>query len=253
MSRMGSYLAAHESLLDFGARFYDPATAIFLQQDPRAEKYYHLSPDAYCANNPVTFVDPDGRISAPVVGALIGAAIGASVSATSAIIAGRSGSEVFAAAVGGAVDGGVSTIAILSGKPALGKAITGTLGGSLGNAVEQSLNIVFGNQEQFDKSSVVVDGVVGGVMAGGSEVAQKHLKSLVDGQIYSESTSKGLEKNIKQDAKGTEKKLKPSAVDNLVEVEQKAMSEAASTTIDVSFKTFGYSYNFYKGVYGEEK
>ena len=61
MSRMGSYLAAHESLLDFGARFYDPATAIFLQQDPLAEKYYNLSPYAYCANNPVNFVDPDGR------------------------------------------------------------------------------------------------------------------------------------------------------------------------------------------------
>ena len=54
-------LAAHESLLDFGARFYDPATAIFLQQDPLAEKYYNLSPYAYCANNPVNFVDPDGR------------------------------------------------------------------------------------------------------------------------------------------------------------------------------------------------
>ena len=61
MSRMGSYLAAHESLLDFGARFYDPATAIFLQQDPLAEKYYNISPYAYCANNPVNFVDPDGR------------------------------------------------------------------------------------------------------------------------------------------------------------------------------------------------
>ena len=61
MSRMGSYLAAHESLLDFGARFYGPATAIFLQQDPLAEKYYNLSPYAYCANNPVNFVDPDGR------------------------------------------------------------------------------------------------------------------------------------------------------------------------------------------------
>ena len=65
MSRMGMYLAAHESLLDFGARFYDPATAIFLQQDPLAEKYYNLSPYAYCANNPVNFVDSDGRISAP--------------------------------------------------------------------------------------------------------------------------------------------------------------------------------------------
>ena len=61
MSRMGSYQAAHESLLDFGARFYDPATAIFLQQDPLAEKYYNLSPYAYCANNPVNFVDPDGE------------------------------------------------------------------------------------------------------------------------------------------------------------------------------------------------
>ena len=61
MSRMGSYLAAHESLLDFGARFYDPATAIFLQQDPLAEKYYNISPYAYCANNPVNFVDSDGR------------------------------------------------------------------------------------------------------------------------------------------------------------------------------------------------
>ena len=55
------YLAAHESLLDFGARFYDPATAIFLQQDPLAEKYYNISPYAYCANNPVNFVDPDGK------------------------------------------------------------------------------------------------------------------------------------------------------------------------------------------------
>ena len=57
----GQYLAAHESLLDFGARFYDPAAAIFLQQDPLAEKYYNISPYAYCANNPVNFVDPDGK------------------------------------------------------------------------------------------------------------------------------------------------------------------------------------------------
>ena len=47
--------------MDFGARFYDPATAIFLQQDPLAEKYYNISPYAYCANNPINFVDPDGR------------------------------------------------------------------------------------------------------------------------------------------------------------------------------------------------
>jgi hypothetical protein len=29
--------------------------------DPLAEKYYHLSPYAYCAGDPVNLVDPDGR------------------------------------------------------------------------------------------------------------------------------------------------------------------------------------------------
>ena len=77
MNRMGSYLAAHESLLDFGARFYDPATAIFFQQDPLAEKYYNLSPYAYCANNPVNFVDPDGEF--PLASNLFGAALSVAV------------------------------------------------------------------------------------------------------------------------------------------------------------------------------
>ena len=61
------------------------------------------------------------------------------------------------------------------------------------------------------------------------------------------------EKDIKKGAKSTGKKLKPSAVDNLVEVEQKAMSKAASKIIDVSFKTFGYSYNFYSDIYEDTK
>ena len=29
--------------------------------DPFAEKYAHISPYAYCANNPIKYVDPDGR------------------------------------------------------------------------------------------------------------------------------------------------------------------------------------------------
>jgi len=48
--------------LDFGARFYDSEGGIFLQQDPLAEKYYHIGQYNYCAGNPIKFVDPDGNI-----------------------------------------------------------------------------------------------------------------------------------------------------------------------------------------------
>ena len=47
--------------LDFGARFYDPVSVIWTGQDQLAEKYPGISPYAYCGNNPVKFVDPDGR------------------------------------------------------------------------------------------------------------------------------------------------------------------------------------------------
>ena len=48
-------------LYDYGFRQYDPVVPMFTQQDPMAEKYYHLSPYAYCANNPVSLIDLDGK------------------------------------------------------------------------------------------------------------------------------------------------------------------------------------------------
>ena len=47
--------------IDYGARMYDPCTARWISQDPLAEKYYFVSPYVFCSNNPVKFVDPDGR------------------------------------------------------------------------------------------------------------------------------------------------------------------------------------------------
>ena len=49
------------NLLDYGARWYDPLLGRFTTMDPLCEKYYSISPYAYCANNPVNYVDPDGR------------------------------------------------------------------------------------------------------------------------------------------------------------------------------------------------
>ena len=48
---------------DFGARFYDPDTGIFLQQDPLLEKYYPIGQYNYCAGNPVKLIDPTGMSS----------------------------------------------------------------------------------------------------------------------------------------------------------------------------------------------
>ena len=46
---------------DYGARNYDPLLCRFIQIDPNAEDYYGYSPYAYCLNNPINAIDPDGR------------------------------------------------------------------------------------------------------------------------------------------------------------------------------------------------
>ena len=45
---------------DYGARQYNPVTARWDRMDPLCEKYYGISPYAYCHNNPVMLVDPNG-------------------------------------------------------------------------------------------------------------------------------------------------------------------------------------------------
>jgi RHS repeat-associated protein len=46
---------------DMGARLYDPRIGRTPSIDPLANKYPYVSPYAYCLNNPLSFVDPDGR------------------------------------------------------------------------------------------------------------------------------------------------------------------------------------------------
>ena len=45
---------------DYGARQYSPALPSWDRIDPLAEKYYNVSPYAYCGNNPVNRIDPNG-------------------------------------------------------------------------------------------------------------------------------------------------------------------------------------------------
>ena len=45
---------------DYVARGMYPAIMRFMTPDPLAEKYYSISSYAYCANNPIKFIDPTG-------------------------------------------------------------------------------------------------------------------------------------------------------------------------------------------------
>ena len=45
----------------YGARYYDPRVSLWIGVDPMAGKYPVSSPYAYCINNPIILVDPDGR------------------------------------------------------------------------------------------------------------------------------------------------------------------------------------------------
>ena len=49
------------NVYDFEARNYDPAIVRTLTQDPHAEKYYNWSPYSFIYNNPLLFIDPDGK------------------------------------------------------------------------------------------------------------------------------------------------------------------------------------------------
>ncbi|MSL31213.1 RHS repeat-associated core domain-containing protein, partial [Escherichia coli] len=46
---------------DYGARMYDPALGRWHVVDPSSEKYYGVTPYAYCNNNPIKNIDLDGR------------------------------------------------------------------------------------------------------------------------------------------------------------------------------------------------
>ena len=45
----------------YGARYYDPRISLWIGVDPLAGKYPVSSPYAYCLNNPIMLVDPNGK------------------------------------------------------------------------------------------------------------------------------------------------------------------------------------------------
>ena len=49
------------NIMDYGARFYDPVTGIWLSPDPHSADYAPISHYIMCAGDPINYIDPDGR------------------------------------------------------------------------------------------------------------------------------------------------------------------------------------------------
>ena len=103
-------------LLDYGARWYDPAVGRWTSVDALANHPNQIdkSPYAYAWNNPIRYDDPDGNCPKCAIGAALGAAANYGTQVYNNYTEGKSGKEawtnvdgekIFKAAVVGAVGG----------------------------------------------------------------------------------------------------------------------------------------------------
>lgn len=233
---------------DFGARQYFSEILRWMTPDLLSEKYYGTSPYAFCNNNPVNFVDPNGEH--PIV---VGAIVGGAISGTAAIINGKSFTEVVAATAGGVLDGAIATVLPGQQITFVNKIIKGTIGGGAGELLEQGLNVAFGNQENMDLKGLGARIFMGLVSTGTSESLESGLKSMAKSSIGSSSTYKTVEKEVKAKIKRTGRTPKPNEVKHIVTNEVKEIEEAWSETIEISVNALGYGIDFYNGILDKDE
>lgn len=143
----GYYYDAETGLYYLNSRYYDPSIGRFINADDisyiQPMDVNGLNLFAYCGNNPVMYIDPDGTLFWFFIGAiLIGAAIGGTMNGISAYNEGQRGWGLFGAIAGGAVMGGAMG-GVLSLGGVAGLASTGLIsfGLSTGAAFGISLGV----------------------------------------------------------------------------------------------------------------
>jgi len=103
-------LDPESGLYNYDARMYDPVTGLFVTADIMVQNFSNpqtLNRYAYCGNNPLAYVDPDGHGFWAAVGVIVGAMIGtaAAFSAINSLYAVITGGDVGQAAMTGAITG----------------------------------------------------------------------------------------------------------------------------------------------------
>ena len=79
----GKELDDETGMYYYGARYYDPRLSMWHGVDPLAERGPQYSPYTYTFNNPIRYIDPDGRWAGP---SPLGHAIPAGIKARSILI-----------------------------------------------------------------------------------------------------------------------------------------------------------------------
>ena len=152
-----------ESNLDYMLnRNYAYDVGRFLRPDPMQDEYPGISPYAYANNNPLKYVDPDGRVFvAPLIGAAVGAAFDVAIQLT---IEKRALNEIdlvsvgMSAAAGAAGVGLVSSLSKLSKVSRVGVEVTTDLGFS---SLQEQRQLNQGGEASA--SNVLIDVVVGAI------------------------------------------------------------------------------------------
>jgi RHS repeat-associated protein len=137
-------------LVRFGYRDYDPDTGRWTAKDPILFNGRDTDLYGYCLNDPVNYIDPNGK---ELIGAVVGAVGGAIVNGTYAYMNDKSVLD------GALVGAGAGLIAGLTLNPYLAGALIG--------AANTAGNIAVGIDTPCDNTSAVLKGAAVGFLGGG--------------------------------------------------------------------------------------
>ncbi len=126
-------------LYDFHARQYDPLLGRMTSIDPMAASWDGMSPYVGMANNPVSYVDPDGR-NPIIIGMMIGGTAGFGIGYAS----GLRGNELLASTLGGMALGAGIGFGVNGGFGGFGQGLGGVLANAPGAAANLAQRVFSG-------------------------------------------------------------------------------------------------------------